>query len=117
VEEGVTGLLATPGDWAEMADHWRQLSNPQRRYAMGRAAQLRAAQLFTVARYVDGVTAVWDAALAGRWRSILQSPYGAIVRWAGRRLAAKGRNMLTGGLANGVAKLQAGFGWVRSITR
>lgn len=117
VEEGVTGLLATPGDWAEMADHWRQLSNPQRRCAMGRAAQLRAAQLFTVARYVDGVTAVWDAALAGRWRSTLQSPYGAIVRWAGRRLAAKGRNMLTGGLANGVAKLQAGFGWIRSITR
>ncbi len=36
VEEGVTGLLATPGDWAEMADHWRQLSNPQRRCEMGR---------------------------------------------------------------------------------
>ena len=110
VEEGVTGLLATPGDWAEMADHWRQLSNPQRRCEMGRAAQLRAAQLLTVARYVDGVTAVWDAALAGRWHATAPTPFRPLIHWAGQRLLARGRNMLASGMAKVAQKVQLGFG-------
>ncbi|WP_421342186.1 glycosyltransferase family 4 protein [Aeromonas veronii] len=110
VEEGATGLLATPGDWAEMADHWRQLSNPQRRCEMGRAAQLRAAQLFTVARYVDGVTAVWDAALAGRWHATASTPFRPLIHWAGQRLFARGRNMLASGMAKVAQKVQLGFG-------
>ncbi|ELI6433779.1 glycosyltransferase family 4 protein [Aeromonas salmonicida subsp. salmonicida] len=114
VAEGVSGLLATPGDWIEMADHWRQLSNPQTRCAMGRAGQQRAAQLFTVDRYVEKITAVWGDALAGRWRSTSQSsygtPYASIVRWAWQRLVAQGRSMLTRGLAEMVEKVQAGFG-------
>ncbi|MGN5145548.1 glycosyltransferase family 4 protein [Aeromonas veronii] len=110
VEEGVTGLLATPGDWAEMADHWRQLSNPQRRCEMGRAAQLRAAQLFTVARYVDAVTAVWDAALAGRWHATAPTPFRPLMHWAGQRLLARGRNMLASGMARVAQKVQLGFG-------
>ncbi|MFM5744229.1 glycosyltransferase family 4 protein [Aeromonas veronii] len=110
VEEGVTGLLATPGDWAEMADHWRQLSNPQRRCEMGRAAQLRAAQLFTVARYVDGVTAVWDAALAGQWHVTASTPFRPLIHWAGQRLLARGRNMLASGMARVAQKVQLGFG-------
>lgn len=114
VAEGVSGLLATPGDWVEMADHWRQLSNPQTRCAMGWAGQQRAAQLFTVDRYVEKITAVWGDALAGRWRSTSQSsygmPYASIVRWAWQRLVAQGRRMLTRGLAKVVEKVQAGFG-------
>lgn len=110
VEEGVTGLLATPGDWAEMAAHWRQLSNPQRRCEMGRAAQLRAAQLFTVARYVDGVTAVWDAARAGRWHAAAPTPFRPLIHWAGQRLFARGRNMLASGMARVAQRVQLGFG-------
>ncbi|MNE84138.1 hypothetical protein D3C80_1810110 [compost metagenome] len=103
-------MLATPGDWAEMAEHWRQLSNPQRRCAMGRAAQLRAAQLFTVARYVDGVTAVWDAALAGRWLVTTPAPYRTLIHWAGQRLLARGCCMLASGMAKVAQKVQLGFG-------
>ena len=110
VEEGVTGLLATPGDWAEMADHWRQLSNPDIRYAMGRAARQRAAQLFTVKRYADGVMAVWDEALADRWCAKVYPSCLPLIYWVGQRLLARGGHMLSRGGGKVMEKAQAAFG-------
>ncbi|MGL6333933.1 glycosyltransferase family 4 protein [Aeromonas jandaei] len=90
VEEGVTGLLATPGDWVEMADHWRQLSNPDIRYAMGRAGQQRARQLFEVSIYARQVTEVWSDAMSGRWAQGGRPPYTRIALW----LATRGRHVI-----------------------
>ncbi|MGN5163594.1 hypothetical protein ACTG1W_06460 [Aeromonas dhakensis] len=67
VEHTVTGLLADPGDWRQMAAHWQRLGDAGLRYRLGRAGQLRASQLFTVKRYVEKVSELWSAALAGRW--------------------------------------------------
>lgn len=111
VEEGVTGLLATPGDCAEMADHWRQLSNPQTRCAMGRAGQQRAMELFTVGRYVDKITTVWEEALMGRWNhKETGTPYRAMVCWAGQRLIAKGGRVVRKGVQFVVGKVLCGLG-------
>lgn len=93
VEHGVNGLLAEPGDWIQMAGHWQRLSNPSLRSAMGHAGQQRAERLFTVEIYVDKITEVWTDALAGRWASASQFPYQRMLRWLGRRLAARGRRL------------------------
>lgn len=103
VEHTVTGLLADPGDWRQMAAHWQRLSNPALRSRLGRAGQKRANQLFTVRRYVEKVSELWSAALAGRWDSPDRPPYGRMLRWLGQRLLARvglaGEGLLAGGRA------------------
>lgn len=89
VEHGITGLLADPGNWRQMAAHWQRLSAPALRSRLGLAGQLRASQLFTVKRYVEKVSALWSATLAGRWGSPARAPYGRMVRWLGQRLLAR----------------------------
>ncbi len=89
VEHTVTGLLADPGDWRQMAAHWQRLGDAGLRYRLGRAGQLRASQLFTVKRYVEKVSELWSAVLAGRWDNPELHLYGRMVRWLGQRLLAR----------------------------
>lgn len=103
VEHGITGLLADPGDWRQMAAHWQRLSDPALRSRLGLAGLARANQLFTVKRYVEKVSDLWSAALAGRWDNPDHPPYGRMLRWLGQRLLARvglaGEGLLAGGRA------------------
>lgn len=94
VEEGVTGLLADPGEWRQMAEQWRQLLDPALRDRLGNAARLRAERQFTVARYADEVSEIWSGVLAGHWSQAGQHPYRAMLRWLARRMAAHGKRWL-----------------------
>jgi glycosyltransferase involved in cell wall biosynthesis len=73
VEEGVSGFVADPGDFAALADAVRSLAaDPGRRRAMGAAGRARVAR-----------TLSWSRALAG-----LGGPYEAMSAFMGTRAAA-----------------------------
>jgi glycosyltransferase involved in cell wall biosynthesis len=66
VEEGVSGLLVTPGDVEALAEAMRSLlADRARRERMGRAARVRAEESFDAARHVAAVQRVYDEVLAG----------------------------------------------------
>jgi glycosyltransferase involved in cell wall biosynthesis len=64
VAHGETGLLADPGNEVEMADMIvRLVSDPALRARMGSAGRRRVEHEFGIDRYINGVLAVYDAAL------------------------------------------------------
>jgi glycosyltransferase involved in cell wall biosynthesis len=64
IDPGVTGLLATPGDPASLADAFRALlQDPARRAAMSAAARARAQERFSLARQIDRLLALWQEVL------------------------------------------------------
>jgi glycosyltransferase involved in cell wall biosynthesis len=68
VVHGETGLLASAGNADKMADMIvRLLSDPALRGRMGSAGRRRVEQEFGIDRFVNGLLAVYDAAL-GRTR-------------------------------------------------
>jgi glycosyltransferase involved in cell wall biosynthesis len=65
VQPGITGLLATPGDPASLADAFQALlQDPKRRQAMSKAARARAQQRFSLAGQIDALLALWQEVLA-----------------------------------------------------
>ena len=67
VEHGLTGLLVPAGDDAALADALEQLlTEPDTARKMGKAARLRAEELFSVHREVDALLALWDRILERR---------------------------------------------------
>lgn len=94
VEDGVTGLLAEPGEWRQMAEHWRRLTDPLLRDQLGRAARLRAERHFRVERYAGDIADIWCGTLAGHWQQAGQPPYGMMLRWLARRMAARAQRAL-----------------------
>jgi glycosyltransferase involved in cell wall biosynthesis len=60
VEDGVTGLLAPPGDRGALAAALgRLVGDPGLAARMGRAARARAEERFSVRRQVDRLLALW----------------------------------------------------------
>jgi glycosyltransferase involved in cell wall biosynthesis len=67
VDDGVTGLLAEPGDAQSLLQAVRKLvADPLLRERMGRAARQRYLQRFTPERMADGVAAMFTALAAQR---------------------------------------------------
>ena len=68
IQEGITGLLYTPGEVRELTQHLRRCAaSPIRVQAMGRAAQEWVEKRFTVARYASEMTALFHRILARRF--------------------------------------------------
>ncbi len=66
VVDGVTGLLADPGDIAGLTEHLRRLlDDPELRRRMGAAGRRHAAERFGADRMAADVAAVYDALRAG----------------------------------------------------
>lgn len=66
IEDGVTGLLVTPGDAEALAAAIRSLlDDPDRAHAMGAAGRLRAQSHYSSQAYIDGVHRVYDDVWAG----------------------------------------------------
>lgn len=64
VEDGVTGLLAAPGDWrAVAAAVSRLLGDPEAARSMGEAGRERAVRLFEVGAYARRVEGLYEAVL------------------------------------------------------
>ena len=61
VEDGVTGLLASPGNARSVATAWQRLREDDAlRARLGAAARRRVEERFGLARQVDALLAVWD---------------------------------------------------------
>ena len=66
IEDGVTGILTTPGDVATLTDALQRLVADQPlRAAMGHAARRRIAAKFSLAAQIDSLQALWSRVLAG----------------------------------------------------
>lgn len=66
VEDGVTGMLVTPGDPRALADAIRALVDDRARaHAMGVAGRLRAESRYSSQAYIAGVHRVYDDVFAG----------------------------------------------------
>ena len=60
INDGVTGLLVPPGDAAALADAIATLLNdPGRRHRLAAAAKVAVRERFTVARFLDGLEAIY----------------------------------------------------------
>jgi glycosyltransferase involved in cell wall biosynthesis len=67
VEDGVTGLLAPPGDWKAVAAAISSLlADPEKARAMGRAGRERAVRCFEVGGYARQVEALYESVLGER---------------------------------------------------
>ncbi len=67
VDPNVTGLLARPGDWREVADGaLRLIREPATAEAMGRAGRRRAERLFEVGAYARKIEALYGSVLESR---------------------------------------------------
>ena len=66
LEDGVGGLLVTPGDARALAAALDELlADPERQRAMGAAGRARVASRFTAAHHVAALLAAFDTARAG----------------------------------------------------
>jgi len=63
IEDGVRGFLVPPGDEVALAEKIRWvLGKPDRAQAMGQAAHIFAAQLFSTERYLQGYREIFAMA-------------------------------------------------------
>ncbi len=66
IEDGVSGVLVPPGDPRALADVISDLlKQPQRARALGLAGQARQESEFSVPKFIERLSAVYDRALAG----------------------------------------------------